>query len=234
MEMPRIHESDIQETMTVEQVPARAARQLPSLIRMTAMKYPEVDASEEDPSQYLVERMDISDSKMRLHLAFAQILKDIDYPREPFPSFVQDILDAAVFQALRSRWKDNTFHLMLSLGANVNNPMGNPTLLHVACNGYWSEEFLDKARKDEPMEWQEHWLWQESCAKQLIRLGCDLAPLENGTCPNVNPREISWNRLFREVPDVATISATIRKELLDFAYAEKSRTVETSEIFQKF
>lgn len=161
----------------------------------------------------------------------AQILKDLNYPKEPFPSYVQEALNKIMYDVIC--WgSDDMVDLLLSLGVDINfkHDGFKTTLLERSTQGAWTAEFIQKKRRKEDIDWRTEWKWREYAAKRLIDAGCDWHSLEREDCPASQVLDSAWPNS----PEVLkTFNSFMREGIVEYAREkEQEKGTETIEVYE--
>jgi hypothetical protein len=233
MEMPKSAKPDIPTNEgNGDPVANKIERKLPSIVRMVKLIDENDNTTAEDPSDLLLKQMVEGNSRNnedQIRLAIAQVLKDVDYPRVAFPANVQSTFNQATYDTLWTEGSDDLVNLLLSLGVDVKFKKSNLTLLHLACRGKWSAEYVERKAKGEDVDWRGQWIWREAICKRLIDSGCDWSCLQDGSCP----RSSSFQPGLKETTDTKSMDEVVRRQLLEYAHLkDMKKDSGPTEIFQ--
>lgn len=156
-----------------DDVPADIRTQLPSLSKLHAL---DKRISEKiymrlakDPNQeYMQATFSLQDTlidEALCRLVIAQILKDVNYPRNPLPKYVKAAADSVMQDVIVCAGYD-TIQLLLSLGPDIDKiDYRGKSLLETICDRWhYSEKAPERKRR-------------EDVAKLLIDEGCDWSVL---------------------------------------------------------
>jgi hypothetical protein len=229
MEMPMARNPKLEtEAVTPTEIPFEI--QLPSFIKMAVLCK---DASySRDSHQRMLERLLCgygTNFETQCRLAIAQILKDLNYPREQLPSYVQTVLNVAMNRAI-GLGSDDMVDLLLSLPIDVNFKYSGTTLLERATQGEWTADFVDKKRRKEDVHWRTGWKWREYVAKRLIDEGCDWHLLKRPDCPASNAYQPPW---LCKPETIKAVDSAIREGIVEYAREKEQRKgAETIEVYE--
>ena len=160
----------------------------------------------------------------------AQILKELNYPNEPFPLYVQEALNKIMYDVI-CQGSGDMVDLLLSLGVDINFKHSGfkTTLLERATQGAWTTEFIQKKQRKEDVDWKTEWKWQEYAAKRLIDAGCDWHSLEKEDCPPSRCYDPVWPNS----PEVLKFfTSYIQEGIMEYAREkETGHSTETIEVY---
>jgi hypothetical protein len=169
--------------------------------------------SNQDFVERLLTRSDETSGDLKCRLVIAQLLKDIDFPRERFPPYVQTAMNDVLHQAIKNA-SDDTVDLLLSLEVRVN-CSSRPSLLEEVCYGKLSKEYWEKQRNGEDATGIDGHEWREYVARRLIDEGCHWFSLKKNRAGDTNS-------------DAQAARTLARKQM--FEYARQKEQVKVEEI----